>query len=119
MCTTVELQIYSPRWGHDDTYEVTLTRDALVIALGPRSATCTWRDNLDPEWGEESLEDILRNDSIYPPSIFPRLLEHAWRSWRDGDLDDAAVDTALKALADWLNGITRTKPDSGFWRKYF
>ena len=76
---------------------------------GPRTAKCTWRDNLDPEWSGESLADILQNDMIYPPSIFPRLIEHAWLAWRSGELDDAAVDGELNALADWLNKISKSK----------
>lgn len=115
----VKLRIYSPRWGHEDTYELGLTRDSLVITRGERSAKCTWRENLDPEWSGECLDGILQNDLIYPPSIFPRLIKHAWLSWRSGEIDDAAVDTELNALATWLNVITKAKPDTEFWKKYF
>jgi hypothetical protein len=115
----VELRIFSPRWGHDDTYKVTLTRESMTVTLMPRSATCVWRENRDPEWVGESLETILKNDMIYPPSILSRLFEYVWRSWRNGDIDNAGVARELPALAAWLNEITRTKPDSEFWRRYF
>jgi len=117
--TKIELRIYSPRWGHEDTYDLALTRNSLAITQGTRFSTCTWRKNLDPEWTGESLVDIFQNDSIYPPSIFPRLIEHAWLAWRGGELDDAAVNRELNALAVWLNVTTRAKPDTDFWKQYF
>lgn len=115
----IELRMYSPRWGHDDTYVLELTRESLVITQGARSTQCTWRDNLDPEWSGESLRHILENDSIYPPATFQDLVEHAWKSWRNGELDAAAVNEELQALANWLNAITSAKPDTEFWKKYF
>ena len=117
--TTVELQIFSPRWGHEDTYTLVLARHSLVITHGARSATCTWRENRDPEWSGESLRDILQNDSIYPPAILQNLIEHAWVSWRNGELDSSAANEELQAVADWLNEITKAKPKTDFWKKYF
>lgn len=29
---TIELQIFGPRWSHDDTYEIELERDHMEIA---------------------------------------------------------------------------------------
>jgi hypothetical protein len=90
-----------------------------VITQNARSAKCIWRDNLDPQWQGESLESILQNDSIYPPAIFKDLIEHAWKAWRDGELDNAAVNDELQVLATWLNKITAAKPATEFWKKYF
>ncbi len=117
--TKVKLRIFSPRWGHEDEYELKLTRDSMVITRHPRSSVCTWRENLDPEWSGESLRDILGNDSIYPPAILEDLIEHAWLSWRNGELDSTAVNDELQAVARWLNEITKAKPNTDFWRKYF
>lgn len=117
--TTVELRIFSPRWGHEDTYSLVLTRHSLVINRGARSATCAWRENLDPEWSGENIRDIMENDAIYPPAILQRQIEHAWLSWRNGELDNAAVNRELQSVADWLNTITRAKPRTDFWKKYF
>jgi len=117
--TTVKLQIFSPRWGHEDTYELKLGRNALVITRGARSAICTWRDNRDPEWSGESVMHILRNDSIYSPAILQDLIEHAWLSWRNGELNSSAVDSELQAVANWLNEVSKAKPNTDFWRRYF
>jgi hypothetical protein len=65
------------------------------------------------------VSEILANDSIYIPEIFPRLLEHLWASWREGELDDVAAQAELDALTAWLNKITDSKPATSFWKKYF
>lgn len=115
----VELEIFTPRWGHEDTYEVTLEQDALKIRQGIKTARLVWQENLDPKWEGESLTSIFGNDSIYPPVAFDGCLEYAWKAWRNGDLTGEAVAQELKALAEWLNLITKSKPRSSFWSGYF
>lgn len=116
---TVKLEIYSPRWGHNDIYTIQLLKDMMIITQGAFEAKCIWRENIDSEWTGESLENILNNDSIYPPTIFQELIEHAWKSWRDHILDDTSVTKELHVLAAWLNEITKHKPETEFWSKYF
>jgi hypothetical protein len=117
--TAVALEIFSPRWGHKYIYKLVLAQYLLVITQGTRSAKCAWRENRDPEWSGESLRKILENDLIYPPAILQDLIEHAWVSWRNGELDSSAVNEELQAVTNWLNGIARDKPKTDFWRKYF
>ena len=120
MCTNVELDIYSPRWGHNDRYIVELNQAYLEIGLSGRTTRATWRDNLDPDWNSnESIHDIMNNDSIYPPTILQDLLEHAWLEWRNGNINDQQVDDELQEIANWINTITRSKPNTNFWNSYF
>lgn len=119
MNLTLTAEIYSPRWGHTDRYTFELTREAMTISMLARKGKCTWRDNLDPVWTGESLEDMLRNDMIYPPSIFPALVEHLWKSWRNGEIDSSHVDSELQEIIVWLNKITEVKPKTDFWKRYF
>lgn len=116
---TFSAEIYSPRWGHNDTYVFDFEYDTLTIELPPRIAICKWHENGDPEWSGEKLVEILRNDSIYPPSILQDLIEHLWTSWRNGDISVDSVNTELQALITWLNRITETKPQTEFWSAYF
>ena len=115
----VDLDIYSPRWGHNDKYSVELDRDFMEITLQARTSRATWRDNLDPEWSGESIQEIMNNDSIYPPEITQDLFEHAWKEWRDGTINDQEVEQELKEVATWINEVTKSKPKSDFWNKYF
>jgi hypothetical protein len=117
--TSVELEIYSPRWGHEDTYTIHLTRDVMTITMQVRVAKCTWRENVNPEWSGKTLEGILNNDMIYPPSILQDLIERAWKAWRDGEIDSVQVDTELQELGAWLNTVTKSKPRTDFWKRYF
>ncbi|MBU0712828.1 hypothetical protein KJ762_02470 [bacterium] len=120
MNTTVNLEIFSPRWGHEDTYVVELDQSYMEIRMSARKTRATWRDNLDPEWNtRESIHDIMNNDSIYPPAIIQDLFEHAWLEWRNGNINDQQVNEELQEIATWLNTITRSKPRTDFWSKYF
>lgn len=39
---TIELQIFSPRWGHD---EIELEREHMEITNGANTARADWRDS--------------------------------------------------------------------------
>jgi len=115
----IDLRIYSPRWGHDDTYRITLEQDRLSIDMQARHCEANYRENLDPEWSGEPLFHIFRNDSIYAPEVFQRCLEWAWLEWRNGNISDDDIVGEMEQLAEWLNTTTRAKPNSDFWRIYF
>ncbi len=117
--TTIDLKIYSPRWGTTDAYEVLLKRDALEIRKGPGSAKLVYHEKVDPKWEGDDLISMLERDSIYPPAVLPRLFRHAWLEWRAYELDDSGVEEELIKIADWLNDISRLKPSSEFWRGFF
>ena len=85
----------------------------------PRTTKGEYRENPDPEWSGHDLIETLENYSVYPPAIFPRLIEHAWLSWRRGDLNAAELQEELDVLAEWLNEASKTKPKTEFWRGYF
>ncbi|MFI8978881.1 hypothetical protein [Ectopseudomonas khazarica] len=119
MKITVDLEIFSPRWGHEDTYTVQLTRDFMEIKMPPRVSRATWIENQDPEWSGESIQRIMNNDNIYPPEITQDLFEHVWKEWRNGDINDQQAEAELQEIAKWINAVTRAKPDTEFWNKYF
>jgi hypothetical protein len=118
MSITIDLNIFSPRWDHDDKYTLVLDSNSMSIQMQTKKAVATWRDNLDPEWSGDSIQDIMINDGIYPPSNIQELFEHAWITWRDGELNDKEVEKELQKLADWINSITRSKPDTELWNRY-
>lgn len=118
MDTTIELNIFSPRWGHEDLYTVELSQDCMKISMQAKKAKATWCEESDPKWTGESLEKIMNNDNIYPPAITKDLFERAWKAWRNGDLNAQDVAEELRHLANWINIITKSKPASEFWSKY-
>ena len=116
---TFDVEVYSPRWGHNDTYSFSFEKDALTVSFAPRKAVCVWRENQDPLWSGESIKDMLINDQICPPDDFSGLVEYLWSSWRRGDINDSEAQVELQALVTWLNAITAAKPQTAFWSKYF
>lgn len=115
---TYTTKIYSPRWGHTDEYTFEFTREKMKISVLASTAICIWVEDRDPRW-EGDLESILNNDSIYPPAILPRLYEHLWVSWRNGEINEGEVDAELQAVTEWLNEITARTPRTNFWNSYF
>lgn len=117
--STFQASIFSPRWGHDDTYTLDLTNDKMTISDMSWHCDCIWQEGRDPTWSNDSLDSHLRNDSIYAPRILPDLLEHLWKSWRDCRLNDQQTQLELDEIIGWLNATSRAKPKSVFWAEYF
>ena len=114
METVIEMQIFTPRWGHCDTYTFLLSHKQIEINMGARTATCAWKKKQDPLWKGETLRDILENDQIYPPAVFQNLVEHAWKSWRNGELGNDEVRNELQALIEWLHKTTEKSQKQSF-----
>lgn len=115
----INLSLFSPRWGHEDTYSVEILRDTLTISMNARVAKATWQENQDPQWDGEPLERTMTNDHIHPPADIQDFFEYVWREWRNGNINDATADVELHQLEQWINSITSAKPRSEFWRRYF
>ncbi len=119
MTVTVQFRIHSPRWGTEDAYEVKFNRDELVVKSPARTATCTWRENLDPVWSGEDLLKVFEADNVYPPAVLPGMIEYAWSAWRGSELKDTELESEMYLVADWVNEVTKAKPESDFWNRYF
>jgi hypothetical protein len=111
---TVTMRLFTPRWGHEDGYRFVFTSDGISMD-GPKSA----HYNPETEWtghgGENALLRIMSEDDIFAPERVQDLITSIWRGWRDGDLKEDEVDAALRELATWVDGITRTVPRGDLW----
>lgn len=113
-------EVYSPRWGHTDTYRFHFSEDKLIISHGPRERIATWDSDGGPNWhGRNSLSDMMRNDSIHPPERAESLIGYIWEAWRDGRLDNTQAQEELTAFIDYINASTAAKPKTEFWRGIF
>jgi hypothetical protein len=121
------VNIYSPRWGHEDSYQFILDENQMEITGGGggKSAVCKWVESRDPIWKGyydstgNPFVNILENDLIHPPAIIISAIESAWTAWRNGELDNDELESEMNALADWLNTISKNKPNTDFWTKIF
>jgi hypothetical protein len=95
--TSFEIRVYSPRWGREEIYVINLDAQRMRIARGKRSAACSWVKGSGPKWlGKNQslispLVTILKNDWVYPPTVFARALKQSWMAWRIGTLDNQEV----------------------------
>jgi len=94
----------------------------MKIAGVQKTAVCSKQDDGDCAWtGSSDMNDmqplvaILENDHIYPPSAFMMALKSAWKAWLDRRLDDTQVQGKITSLFEWLNIVSKSKPNSKFW----
>jgi hypothetical protein len=119
MKTIITADFYSPRWGHADTYTFLMEREYMKISMGAREAKCLWRENLEPIWEGEPFHKILKNDSIYPPTIVLDFVVHIWESLRSDKINPVEADSELQAVVTWVNETTKGRPKSNFWKECF
>ena len=118
----IEYEVYSPRWGINNTYTFTLKNNSLHIdGGGVRYATCEYVEKRNPKWksSDNSPIKIFTEDAIYPPSIFLKALERAWLDWRMDVVTDEEIEKEFDELFVWLDTVAKTKPNTDFWRQYF
>ena len=122
---TVLAKVFSPRWGHEDTYTIMLTRTSLSVALDMRGAECVMHDNGEAEWrgyhrgSGNPLLAILANDSIYAPAVVPEALEWVLGKWHNREASRDELSMAIQELFSWISFTGRQKPASQFWKEYF
>lgn len=113
-----EINIFSPRWGHDDTYIISVDANQLrITATGSRNAVCiytynnvsgntfTWDSNY------ESLIRIFRNDSIVAPENILETIEYNWSSLINKRITEQEFQDNFNLLATWISNISKTKPN--------
>jgi len=127
--TAFQATLHSPRSGTDDAYDFDISRRRMKIekAGSMSHAECTFIEGQDPTWSSSErsvinghpLIHMFENDAIYPPSIFLRALEHAWRAWRDNELSDTELATEIGRLFKWVDATTAGMPRTEFWKRIF
>nr|MCA8835111.1 Asp-tRNA(Asn)/Glu-tRNA(Gln) amidotransferase subunit GatB [Pseudomonadota bacterium] len=110
--------IFSPRWGHDDRYDLIFKKNSLVIKHLVRTAKATWDNpSHDAKWTGEGVARMMRNDHVAPPEDIEYRLERLWRAWKTKELTLEQLQDETNALADYINIGTRAKPNTDFWNK--
>lgn len=95
--------VYSPRWGHNDTYRLGVLDDGWYVAHLMINGNCD-------KQGEPFLFRNFRQDSInYPSGLgfeMGLLFEHA----RDGTLPDNEIQRRLDLLGEWVGRVNSVEP---------
>lgn len=112
--------LYSPRWGHTDTYTVSFDEGGITVSHGENKAH--WTESPGRWTGykpEGAWLAIMRSDSIHAPEAVETGITSIWQAWIDEDMSDADVHVRLSELAAWIDAITAAKPRGDFWGGVF
>lgn len=123
---TIEIKVYSPRWGHEDTHTLIMNGQKLHFSGNGPGAICSRDEDGNHSWsgygdnsGENSLVAVLENDEIFPPSVLVDAIEWLWEDWAEYEIKDADARDELKALFDWVNTCSRSRPTTAYWAEKF
>ncbi len=130
----LNIKIYAPNRKSYDHYDVIFEKNSLSITLIAKTVKATWvapecnpelinwsGNDSNPEWVHwgKGLFHIMNQEGVYPPNIFPKLLEHLWSQWATGEIKFENLQDELNVLANYVNASTEAKPDNSFWAEHF
>jgi len=93
------ITVYSPRWGHDDTYQLDVDDNGWVVAHQSFNGSC------DPD-GVPVLYQSFRQDEIIYPGTFTWYMRELWEHAHNGTLSDEEIQRRLNRLAQWLRELS-------------
>jgi hypothetical protein len=105
--------VYSRRWGHDDTYRVIRTETGWVFQhmMGPIP---TGKDGRVGGRMNSGLFDMLDHDSINYPEELPGYLQWLWERAAENGLTHDQAQEGITALAEWVSIVEKSSPGGIF-----
>lgn len=99
----MHLEVYSRRWGHNDSYRFERTDRGWEIGYVAIGGEC------DPA-GDPYLYENLVQDGINYPADLGRYLAFVWETARENDLADDEVQEYLDQLGQWIQITEKNTP---------
>jgi len=114
----LEMNLFSPRWGHEDTYTITINENNIEINMSQRIAKYNYIDGKFENVSHESLESIMRNDNISIPENLNYYLFELVTSIIENEITEEDSHLELQELENWINCSTRACqfPNTDYWR---
>jgi hypothetical protein len=106
----VRFEVFSRRWGHNDSYRVERTEEGWTISYHAIGGPC------DPT-GEPYLYDNLRQDGINYPADLGSYLAWLWERAKTENLSDDEIQKYLDQLGQWIQ-ITERNTPGGIFEAY-
>ncbi|MGP1310035.1 MAG: hypothetical protein ACTS27_07560 [Phycisphaerales bacterium] len=108
------VNIFSPRWGHDDPWTFTHHPDGWEITAGAhRARTNASGDDLPGREGGYNMARLATNDEIYIPESTGHFLDILWTAIEDREISEVDAQAAFQELAEWINSTTHNFPRNG------
>lgn len=117
------IKVFSPRWGHDDTWDFYLDGEGWKVQFGTGTHGCRLHCEDSVNDADEIKEDKqffhwARNDMINVPEVLPRFLRYLCAEYKEGEINEEQIQEELDALAEWINAVTRFRPTSSKFKSY-
>ena len=106
------LRVFSRRWGHEDTYRLSLAKDGWLIEAMETSK------RVSDSHGHPILFRLMEHDSIEYPTRLGDKLHQLWEKASAGTLSGEQVQQALDALAEWITRTETHAPRHTIWGGY-
>jgi hypothetical protein len=122
----IEVQVYSPRRGHNDAYTIIFHDDGIKISgHEPKEANCRIIAGSEPHWSGHNegtgnpLLNIMADDQIDAPPVIVMALEYAWAKWNKRAMHHTEITDAIKELFAWVDLVAKNRPKHTLWLEAF
>ncbi len=114
----LKMDLFSPRWGHEDEYKITINENNIEINMSQRIAKYKYIDGEFKNISHESLETIMRNDNISIPENLNYFFFELIKSIIENEIMEEDSQLELKELENWINCNTKACkfPNTDYWR---
>ena len=109
----MRLEIYSRRWGHNDSYSIDKTANGWHV----RSISHMMIEGECDKKGNPSLYQHLDQDFINYPQALPQYMEFLWNRAEQEHITEAEIQAALDELGKWIQ-ITEKATPIGIFLEY-
>lgn len=108
---TFTMKVYTRRWGHYDSYEITRTQKGWNIKVVGMLYVC----NKD---ASDGLNELLEHDGVCYPKNINMFFAWLWDRAAEDGLNRAEVQRAIKQLGSWISDCEQHAPRSGVFEGF-
>lgn len=103
----MKLEVYSRRWGHNDSYTVTHAATGWNVSYLSIGGLCD-------KQGKPYLMENLDHDSINYPEALGEYMEWLWQKVKEQNMTDAEVQEELNKIGLWIQTTEKASPGGIF-----
>lgn len=101
------MKIYTRRWGHYDSYEITRTEDGWMIDAMTEKIECNKK-------AEPGLSKLLDQDFVCYPKQLNEFFSYLWNKAANNGLTEKEVQKAVVQIGDWISKCEMNTPRGVF-----
>jgi integron cassette protein len=121
--TAVSIKVFSPRWGHDDTWRFSFIDNGWAITFGTGTHQATLRceddvDDADTVHDDERFFHWASNDMVQVAESAPDFLRYLWNQYNDSEITEEELRTEFESFASWITSTTNSRPQTPVFKGY-